>query len=71
MKVLATRDDGAQLIGDPELPYALLASDDGASVLPVASALARGYWNWTGDAGEDAEVRPEDVVRIHRLSAEF
>jgi hypothetical protein len=67
VRVLAVRDDGAQLIGDPELSCALLATDDGSAIMPVASALARGYW---GDGGGTATIRPETAAMIKQMSAE-
>lgn len=69
MKVLAVRDDGARLIGDPQLSHAVLQSEDGSAVLPVASILARGYWQ-DGD-GSDVELRPEVEERIRQASAEW
>lgn len=66
MKVLAVRDDGARLIGEPELSYALLESEDGSAMMPVASALARGHWQ-DGDMS-DVELRPEAESRIRLAS---
>ena len=69
MKVLAVRDDGARLIGEPELSYALLESEDGSAMMPVASALARGHWQ-DGD-GDEVQLRPEAEARIRQASAEW
>ena len=69
MKVLATRDDGAQLISDPGLSFGLLRSDDGSAVMPIASAMARGFWEVHSDPA-DVNV-PEAVAdRVYLLSAE-
>ena len=67
MKILAVRDDGAQLIGDPELSCALLSSDNGSAIMPVASVLARGYWR---DDGGIATIRSETMAMIREMSAE-
>lgn len=52
MKVLAVRDDGAQLAAEPGMFYGVLISPDGSGVIPVDSALARGDWR-DGDGEAD------------------
>jgi hypothetical protein len=70
LKVLATRDDGARLIGDDDLSHALLESDDGSIITTIDAAAARGYWNW---ASEPASVQlpAKTEAAIRRASAEF
>jgi hypothetical protein len=70
LKVLATRDDGVQLIGDEDLECALLASPDGAVVTSVAAAAARGNWEWADQPV--AVMIPENAeAKVRQASAEF
>lgn len=68
MKVLAVRDDGAELVGDDGLSCGMLRSENGSAVMPVASALARGYWHDPAGVFGDASLRPEDEAMIRRMS---
>jgi hypothetical protein len=69
MKVLATRDDGAQLIGDPSLSHAALVSDASCAIMHTASALSRGTWA-DGD-GSEAKLPRRVEDRIRAASTEY
>jgi hypothetical protein len=70
LKVLATRDDGAQLIGDEGLECALLAAPGGAVVTSVAAAATRGSWDWAEHPR--AVMIPQNAeAKVRQASAEF
>jgi hypothetical protein len=71
VRVLAVRDDGAQLIGEDDLSCGMLQSPDGSVILPVASILARGYWRDPVDVFGEAALRDGDEELIKQTSAEF
>jgi len=71
MKILAVRDDGAQLIGDNDLSCGMLRGPDGSTILPVTSILARGYWDEPSGIFSNAIIRPDNEAAIREASAEY
>jgi hypothetical protein len=71
MKILATRDDGARLIGDDNLDCGLLSSGEGSVILPIASIMSRGYWEVRPADGHSIQLQPEVEAAIRQRSAEF
>jgi hypothetical protein len=71
VRVLATRDDGARLVGDNSLVCGLLESEDGAVILPIASITSRGNWEWSPAFIDSVALRPGTEDAIRQASAEF
>jgi ADP-ribosyltransferase exoenzyme len=67
VRVLAVRDDGAQLVGDAALSHGMVISDAGRSVVPVASALARGEWE---PRSAELTVHPREEEAIRKASVQ-
>jgi hypothetical protein len=70
LKILATRGDGARLVGDEKLDCAMLAASGSPVIISLAAAALAGCWEWLESPALVA-VPPHLESIVRQASAKF